>query len=46
MQTLKFGDTITITVNRVSDYASYQVTAEFQIKQLIFCDTGIYPEAE
>lgn len=46
MQSLKFGDTIIITVSRVSNYATYQVTAEFQIKQFIFCDTGIYPEAE
>ena len=44
MASLQFGDTIEIEAVRTGSYSQIKVTAEFEIRQFIFCDTGIYPD--
>lgn len=44
MASLEFGDTIKIEAVRTGSYSQIKITAEFEIRQFIFCDTGIYPD--
>lgn len=41
MSNLNLGDVLQMTVVRSERFNQYEITAEFTIKQFIFCDTGL-----